>query len=297
MDIVDAQVHLNRFGSHWRNTAPDVIIDYAVAAMDALGIDGIVIDEWAGFDAQHRHLPASILPNGAIRGHYPLSQRAVALHPDRFAYVARIDPNDPELEVLLDRLDALPGVVALSIDMPETRDANPFQGGAYDRLLFSAQAHRVPIVAWFPGRADLLEQALAAFPSLRVVLSHCGLSRLDGHGDHVATFNRVLNLARYPNLALKWCHVPTYLSHEPYPFRDVMAYLRRAIDAFGPERIMWASDHTESRVHHSWAQALYCILDSPVLTDAEKEWILGRCARTVLSWPRQSLARRADAGQ
>jgi hypothetical protein len=37
---------------------------------------------------------------------------------------------------------------------------------------------------------------------------------------------------------------------------------------------MWASDHTESRVHHSWAQALYYILDSNMLTDVEKEWIL-----------------------
>ena len=88
MDIVDSQVHLNRFGSEWRNTAPDVIVNYAVAATDALGIDGIVIDEWAGFDAQHRHLPGAVLPNGAMRGHYPFSQQAVDLYPDRFAYMA-----------------------------------------------------------------------------------------------------------------------------------------------------------------------------------------------------------------
>jgi predicted TIM-barrel fold metal-dependent hydrolase len=254
--------------------------------MDALGIDGIVIDEWAGFDAQLRHLPGTVLRNGAIRGHYPFSQRAVALHPDRFAYVARIDPNDPEAEVLVDQLRGIPGIVALSIDMPETRDARPFQGGAYDRILSSAEADGVPIVAWFPGRSELLERALDTFPSLRVVLSHCGLSRVDK--DHVATFDRVLDLARYPNLAIKWCHVPTYLSREPYPFQDVLPHLRRAIDAYGPKRIMWASDHTESRLHHSWAQALYYILDSNMLTEVEKEWILGRCARTMLAWPRQS---------
>jgi len=294
MDIVDSQVHLNRFGRHWQNTNPDVIVDYAVAAMDALGIDGIVIDEWAGFDAQHRHLPGTVLPNGAMRGQYPFAKRAVALHPDRFSYVARIDPNDPEIEALVDQIHRLPGIVALSIDMPETRDAAPFQAGAYDRLLSSAEAHGAPIVAWFPGRAELLARALERFPSLRVVLSHCGLSPAES--DHVATFDRVLGLARYPSLAIKWCHVPTYLSREPYPFRDVLPYLRRAIDVFGPQRIMWASDHTESKVHHSWAQALYCILDADVLTDVEKEWILGRCARTTLAWPRQSLARPPDGG-
>jgi predicted TIM-barrel fold metal-dependent hydrolase len=286
MDIVDSQVHLNRFGRHWRDTAADVIVDYAVAAMDALGIDGIVIDEWAGFDAYHRHLPGTPLPNGAMRGLYPFSQRAVALHPHRFAYVARIDPDDPDLEVLVGQIHTQPGVVALSIDLPEARDATPFQRGVYDRLLLSAEARGVPIVAWFPGRAALLERALDSFPSLRVVLSHCGLSRADT--DHLATFDRVLRLARYPNLAIKWSHVPTYLSHEAYPFRDALPHLRRAIDAFGPQRIMWASDYTESQVHHAWAQALYYILDSPVLTDVEKEWILGRSARTVLAWPQES---------
>jgi predicted TIM-barrel fold metal-dependent hydrolase len=293
VDIVDSQVHLNRFGGQWRETAPDVIVDFAVAAMDALGIDGIVIDEWAGFDAQRRHLPGTVLLNGAMRGSYPFSQRAVALHPDRFAYVARIDPTDPEVELLVDQIHEMPGVVALSIDVPEAREATGFQDGAYDRILFAAEARGVPIVAWVPGRAQILERALDAFPTLRVVLSHCGLPGTDG--DHVATFDRVLDLARYPNLAIKWCHAPTFLSHEPYPFLDVLPHLRRAIDAFGPQRIMWASDHTESRVHHTWAQALYCILDSHMLTDSEKEWILGRCARTVLDWPRQSLEVRVRA--
>ena len=73
MGIVDSQVHLNRFGSRWRETDPNLIVDYAVAAMDAVGIDGVVIDEWAEFDPQHRHLPGTVLPNGAMRGQYPFS--------------------------------------------------------------------------------------------------------------------------------------------------------------------------------------------------------------------------------
>ena len=175
--------------------------------------------------------------------------------------------------------------------LPEWSDARELSIFAGSRCavsgpfcIFAADARGLPIVAWFPGRAELLQRALDVFPSLRVVLSHCGLSGADR--DHVATFDRVLDLARYPNLAIKWSHVPMYLSHEPYPFRDALPYLRRAIDAFGPQRIMWASDHTESRVHHSWAQALYYILDSNMLTDLEREWILGRCARTMLAWPR-----------
>ena len=79
-------------------------------------------------------------------------------------------------------------------------------------------------------------------------------------------------LARYPNLALKWCHAPSHLSNAAYPFRDVLPHLRRAIEAFGPERIMWASDHTQSKTHHSWAQALYYLLKFDSLADREKKW-------------------------
>jgi L-fuconolactonase len=288
MDIVDAQVHLNRFGSDWQHTDPALIVDYAVATMDALGVDGIVIDEWAGFDEQRRHLPGMVLPNGAMRGHHPFSERAIALHPDRFAYVARIDPRDPEAEMLVSGVRDSMGAAALRIDLPETRDAEPFQRGGYDHLLAAAERHGVPVFAWFPGRAQLLVPALEKYPSLQLILDHSGISKTDS--DHAGQLNKVLSLARYPNLALKWCHAPGYLSSQAYPFRDVIPYLRRAIEAFGEQRIMWASDHTESKAQHSWAQALYYILDSNELTDLEKECILGRSARTILRWPQPSLA-------
>ena len=66
-------------------------------------------------------------------------------------------------------------------------------------------------------------------------------------GGRMAQFERVLELASYPNLCLKWSHAPATLSAEPFPYRDVIHLLRRAIDAFGVERIMWASDYTQSR--------------------------------------------------
>src|SRR5215207_5869846 len=101
MDIVDAQVHLNRLGTHWRRTDLRVVVDYAVVTMDALGIAAVLIDEWSGFDDQMRHYPGYALPNGAMRSQLPFSEKAVELYPERFGYVARIDPRDPELDALM----------------------------------------------------------------------------------------------------------------------------------------------------------------------------------------------------
>jgi L-fuconolactonase len=57
IDVVDCQVHLNLLGS----------VDSGVAAMDAVGVSGVVIDEWWGFDADGLRVPHYRLDNGAVR--------------------------------------------------------------------------------------------------------------------------------------------------------------------------------------------------------------------------------------
>jgi predicted TIM-barrel fold metal-dependent hydrolase len=287
MDIVDAQVHLNRLGSDWEHTPHPLIVDYAVATMDALGLSAILIDEWAGWDnpvTKRGHLPGRMLPNGAVRGEHPFSETAMQLHPDRFAYVARIDPLDPDLETLMAHVRKKPGSLCLRIvPVPEAGELDLYSSGGFDAMFASAERHQVPIFAWFPGRAHMLIPTLEKFPNLQLILDHCGVSRSEPHV--VDQLDAVLALSKYPNLALKWCHAPSQMSREAYPFSDVLPHLRRAIDAFGPRRVMWASDHTQSKTHHSWAQALFYILDSDQLTDDEKAWILGRSVRTLLRWP------------
>jgi L-fuconolactonase len=287
MDIVDAQVHLNRLGSDWERTPDDVIVDYAVETMDALGLSAILIDEWAGFDnpvTKRGHLPGRFLPNGAVRGEHPFSEAAMRLHPERFAYIARIDPIDPDLETLMAGVRQKPGALCLRIvPIPEAGELALYEQGGFDAMFASAERHQVPIFAWFPGRSHLLIPTLEKFPNLQLILDHCGVSRSE---PNVANqLDAVLALSKYPNLSLKWCHAPSQMSREGYPFRDVIPHLRRAIDAFGPERVIWASDFTQSRSHHSWAQALYYVLDSDRLSDDEKAWILGRSVRTILRWP------------
>jgi predicted TIM-barrel fold metal-dependent hydrolase len=110
--------------------------------------------------------------------------------------------------------------------------------------------------------------------------------------ERVAELERVCELAQYPNIALKWCHAPGLLSEQEYPYPDLMPRLRRAIDAFGVERVMWASDYTVARDQNgnSWAQCLYYVLSSEALSETEKEWLLGRSLRRALNWSAASPA-------
>src|ERR1700744_1608555 len=101
--------------------------------------------------------------------------------------------------------------------------------------------------------------------------------------ERLTELGRVYEMAQYPHVALKWCHAPGLLSEEDYPYRDVMPLLRQALDAFGVQRVMWASDYTVARGPNanSWAQCLYSLLDSAQLSRTEKEWLLGGSARHI----------------
>lgn len=168
MDIVDSQVHLNRLAPNWETADDATKAHAAVAAMDALGLSAIVIDEWAGFAnavTKRGHLPGHLLPNGAMRGEHPFSEKAVELYPERFGYVARIDPEDPELESLMAGVRNRPGAMCLRIvPIPEAGELELYERGGYDPLFAAAERRGVPIFCWFPGRSHLLAPTLEKFP-------------------------------------------------------------------------------------------------------------------------------------
>ena len=305
MEIIDAQVHVNRLVSDWQTADADSVLLAATTAMDAIGIDAVLVAESHGYDAQMRPLAAQVLPNGAVRASFPFSKQAMARYPDRFGYLVRIDPLDPELERLISEVRGNPGALCMrTIPLPQTGELDRFAAGEYEPLFAAAERHDVPIFIALPKRLETLVPYLRKFPKLWVILDHCGVGVAPPpHGEvppqlsqlvtptlaeRVAELEHVMQLAEHPNLALKWCHAPARLSAEPYPYRDAVQRLARVIEAFGSERVMWASDFTESRTEQTWAQSLHYVRYSDVLREEQKEWLLGKSIRHVLSWPRPS---------
>jgi predicted TIM-barrel fold metal-dependent hydrolase len=304
IEIIDAQVHLNQLVPDWRTAPMDDVIATSLQVMDAVGIDRVLIGEARGFDPKNRP-QGEVLPNGAIRTDYPFSERAVELHPDRFVYHVRIDFRDPELDQIAAGVHGLPGAHGMRIvPVPQTGEVASLDRGEFDALFAAAERHQVPVFAWVPGRAQMLLPYIQNYPRLQFIVDHCGVgvapirvgqlpvtmatSLTESRSERIAQLERVCDMARYPNVALKWCHAPGLLSEEDYPYRDLMPLLRLAIDAFGAERIMWASDYTVARDQNgnSWGECLYYMLDSDQLSTTEKEWILGGAARRVLDWAR-----------
>jgi L-fuconolactonase len=272
MDIVDAQVHANMLGA-----------DVTVAIMDALGIQAVLFDEFeAAADDGAMH-PGYRLADGVFRCVGPNAEAAALRYPDRFAFLMRVDPRDPGLEGWVETLIAAPGFKALRTLVFTPAEGAVFEGSGLDRLFRAARAHSLPVFVTCPGRAAHLAQYAERFPDVQFVIDHCGAAFDAPRGQ--ATIDDAVAMARYPNVAYKWAHAATLLSTMSYPFGDLEPKLRSAVDAFGPERVMWASDYTMARRHANWGEALFSILQCSSLSEDDKAWMLGRTARRILNWP------------
>jgi predicted TIM-barrel fold metal-dependent hydrolase len=285
MDIVDAQVHIG----------PGRIAE-TLAAMDALGIRSILVDEyWVGSPNGE---PAHAVPDGAFRPVQPTAELAALTHPDRFSYLVRLDRNDREVTSVIRLARDAPHARALRIVPAMTRsETAAFAAGEYDGIFAAATQSGLPLFMFVPGLARVVARYADKFPDLKLIVDHCGIwsnsmRRSIGGGapplsreQQLAAFDEVMALAEHPNVALKWGHAPAMFETPGYPGEGLWPIMRKAIDRFGAERLMWASDVSANQTGETWAELLFGVLANPYLSPHERECILGRTIRKWLDWP------------
>jgi L-fuconolactonase len=265
MAIVDGQVHLNHLG-----------LEACLGAMDAVGIDGAIIDQYPPIGTR--------LANGAYRYSYAISEEAVERYPARFSYVARIDNHDPERDKLISEARSHRGCLGLRVDQPSRAELKDNGYGAFFRAVLD---HSVPTWVVLPGRLAELHSYLQAMPELPLIIDHAGLLEREDNSrsDPFHEIDALLELARYPKVAVKWGHV-TEWSAKPFPYDDALAQLRRVVDAFGASRVIWESDWTQCLGFQSLAEMFFSIKLSDRFSSAEKKYLLGRAALEVMRWDR-----------
>ena len=295
MDIVDSQVHLGPGG------AAEML-----AAMNALGIKSVLVDElWLGQGTPGD--PAYRVGEGALRTTSPTAELAAWTYPGRFSYLVRVDPNDPELRSVVRMTRDAKFARALRIAPGMTRaELAAFAAGDYDGVFAAASECGLPIFVTIPGNTHLLARYLDKYRDIKLIICHCGMppgetlwpimARMEGLPDSMDywskvaaepvadAFEKVLRAADRPNVALKWAHAPGSFRAPGYPNEPTRPFLRKALNAFGAERMMWASDVSANQTGETWAELLFAIRNNPDLSDREREYVLGRTARNWLNW-------------
>lgn len=233
--IVDTHIHLfdpEHFPYHPNATyrPPAAPLDSYVKFIRESGIDHTVIIHPEPYQDDHRYLEYCF-------AHEP--------SPGFFKGTCLLDPIDPKTPARMGELvrkhpGRIVGLRIHAVDKQTTTSSGPIRNRdlrapamkttwrAAADLGLAIQMHFVPYFAPQIG-------ALAAqFPGVPVLLDH--LARA-GQGAP-AEYDEVLKLARRPRVYMKYSAI-RYSSKQEYPYADAKPLVRRAYDAFGPDRMLW----------------------------------------------------------
>jgi predicted TIM-barrel fold metal-dependent hydrolase len=290
IEVVDAQVHAWArdsdefpwrldFGSAEKNRqvaahfeAETMPPGRLLACMDEAGVDAAVL--------------VSPTMYGADAGY---ARHTVAHDPARLAYVGLVDPASTTVEQDVSGWRSQTGALAIRVPIYSAATIASVESGPLRAVLAAAERHGVPVCVYPPGYLDRLESIVRSFPGLQFVIDHLGLAQPSPvfptvEGDGFERLPELLRLAAYSNVAVKATGVPS-LSQEDFPFRDVWDPLRRVIDAFGCDRVMWGTDFTRvERASYSESVAYLGEIDGLAAADLER--LYGATLRRVLGWPR-----------
>jgi L-fuconolactonase len=130
MDIVDSQIHLFL----------TMDVDGAIAAMNSIGIQAALIDEFWGYAGDsHDPPPGYALPGGVFRPVAPGATMASMKHPDRFSWLLRINPRDPDLDSLMGQVKSSPHGRAVRLEARSEDEVRSFAAGECSRFFQAAQ--------------------------------------------------------------------------------------------------------------------------------------------------------------
>jgi hypothetical protein len=275
MKIVDAQVHV--WGADtpqrpWPKRAEPqrpIPLDHTdlLREMTEAGVDRVIIvpPSWEG-------------------DRNDLAIAAHQAHPTRFATMGRLDPQDQASRSLLANWRQQPGMLGLRFTFHTELLEPLLTEGHMDWVWGDAEKHGVPVYVLVPHRlVPAIDKVAERHPGLKIVMDHLGLNSRQKDAAAFAEFDKLLAIAKRPNVAAKASALPCY-STDVYPYRSLHEYLKRAFDAFGPQRLFWGTDLSRSPIPYRQHVTMFTE-EIPWLSASDKEWIMGRGVCEWLGWP------------
>jgi predicted TIM-barrel fold metal-dependent hydrolase len=179
-----------------------------------------------------------------------------------------------------------PGLLGMRFTFHTDILRQPLIDGRYDWVWGEMEKGGIPAMVLFHHEYMHLADRLAErYPGLRLVLDHLGLKSGKDvtEAQNFATLDKVLALAKRPNVAAKVSAMPCYADDKTYPFKSVHPHIRRVFDAFGPRRTFWGTDW--SRLPCSYRQGVTMFTEQmPWLKGQDLDWVMGRGICEWIGW-------------
>ncbi len=205
----------------------------------------------------------------------------LARYQDVFSIVACLDEQSPTLQGDMQRLQEQ-GVRGIRIrpgegGAPRWRDSDAIC--SMWKLTPTVQMAICPLIN--PEDLQEVDHMCRRFPDTAVVVDHFARVGIDGTFREQDVEN-LLRLARHNNTHVKLSAFYALGNKRP-PHDELIPMIRRLSDAFGPERLMWASDAPYQLQGMNTYQDSLTLVTQHIdfLSSADKEWILRRTAEKV----------------
>jgi L-fuconolactonase len=203
--------------------------------------------------------------------------------------VAWADPADPALADTLAAYRALPGGELLAgvrpqiqgeaepdyLDRPDVRRGLRTVAGtglAFDLVI---RAEQLPAAA----------RAAHDVPELRLVLDHLAKPPIQA-GERAEWAEALAELAAAPNTTAKLSGLVTEADWRKWTVADLRPYVATAVEAFGPERLMYGSDWPVCLLAASYARVKNALVEAlPALSPREQMAVFGGTAARTYRLP------------
>ena len=203
-------------------------------------------------------------------------------NPGRFAGICLVDPlSGAAAPRRLEELVREHGFQGLRLNPAAYQGGTWLDDPATDALWQkAAQLGTIISLLIRPEQMRRAETMIAKHPDVRVVVDHLGRPPVR-EGAPYPGFQDTLRLARYPNTFVKVSGIPA-VSQQEYPHRDVWPIIRLVLDAWGSQRLMWATDFPHIVQQCGYRRCLELITQHvDFLSDADREWLLRRTAHSL----------------
>jgi predicted TIM-barrel fold metal-dependent hydrolase len=272
MEVVDSHVHVwgNDPRFPWAKgfgqpPAADATPEQLLKLMAAHGVDRTVVVHviYYGWDCRY-------------------AAESLRVDRNRLMGVCRVDPRSEQAAQEVDHWVVDEGFhgVRLSPNADPTGDWIQ-DSQRVDAIVDRCAAHGVPLC--FLCGVERLDDVGRVIARHDGKLDFCIDQMADCPIDQPVALTKLLNLASFPRVFVKISHLWS-LSRREYPYRDTWDQVKRIMEAFSADRVMWGSDWPVVEKYCSYGQAVELYrerLDS--LSVDERRSILGATARRL--WP------------
>ena len=205
-------------------------------------------------------------------------------YPDRFGVMGRLQLDHPSAPARLDEMTTQASLLGVRLTFHRDNDRPLLTNGKADWFWPNAEALGLTVMVHAPERLTQIAAIAERHPKLKLIIDHLGFARDTIDEEASAGADRILALAKHPNVSDKVSALPCY-STEPYPFRNLHEPLERIIQGFGVRRAFWGSDLSRLLQHCTYPQAVTMFTEElDFLSASDLEWIMGRGLSELVDW-------------